>query len=86
MEKRPTLRSKRTSTNKTAAAATPTKPGKTDQSGFDLDGWASGTHARTGLGLGNDDFANRLDQSLPPRRFTGKEKLPRFGGTAKRGK
>jgi hypothetical protein len=86
MEKRPALSSKRTSPKKRTAAAIPSKPNKTKQSGFDLDGWASGTHARTGVGLGNDDFANRLDESLPPRRFTGKEKLPRFGGTAKRGK
>ena len=53
---------------------------------FELDNWARGTDARKGLGLGKDDFANRLDESLPTRQFTGRERLPTFGGTVKSGR
>ena len=91
MEKMP-ARSKRTSIKRATkeqrhemAATAPPKRGTMNQSRFGRDGWANGMHARSGLGLGND-FANRFDRTLPPRRFTGKEMLPRFGGTTKRGR
>ena len=90
MQKGPTRGRKQTSAQTGSkqrpdpASIAPTQ-GTAAQSVFDADGWASGKHARTGVGLGND-AANRLDRNSPGRQFTGKEKLPRFGGKVTGGK